>query len=258
MKYILSWIKAPPAPVPLFTIPAAARSAPRSRNSPSTFPKSGWVEHDAEEIWQSVLATAREAIKKAGVEAKDIAGIGITNQRETVVVWDRKTGKPLHRAIVWQDRRTSDYMSALREAGKEALIQQKAGLLLDPYFSASKFHWLLRAIPEARKRAEDGEICAGTIDSWLDVQAQQREVARHRRHQRFAHDADEYPHRRLGRPIARALRHPALGASRRSSQAAVRLRKRTPRTSARRFPFAASPATSRPRSLASSAPSPAW
>jgi glycerol kinase len=131
------------------------------------FPKSGWVEHDAEEIWRSVLATSHEAIKKAGIEAKDIAGIGITNQRETVVVWDRKTGKPLHRAIVWQDRRTSDYMSALREAGKEVLIQQKAGLLLDPYFSASKFHWLLRAIPEARKRAEDGEICAGTIDSWL-------------------------------------------------------------------------------------------
>jgi len=131
------------------------------------FPKSGWVEHDAGEIWQSVLATSHEAIKKAGVDVKDIAGIGITNQRETVVIWDRKTGKPLHNAIVWQDRRTSDYMSALREGGKEALIQQKAGLLLDPYFSASKFHWLLRAIPDARHRAENGEICAGTIDSWL-------------------------------------------------------------------------------------------
>lgn len=129
------------------------------------FPQPGWVEHDANEIWQTVLETSRAAIEKAG--ARDITAIGITNQRETIVLWDRKTGEPVAPAIVWQDRRTSEYMSALREGGKEPLIQQKAGLLLDPYFSASKLHWLLRQAPNAHARAEAGELAAGTIDSWL-------------------------------------------------------------------------------------------
>ena len=129
------------------------------------FPKSGWVEHDAWEIWDSVLSTAREAI--AGVDAQAIAAIGITNQRETIVVWDRKSGRPVHRAIVWQDRRTAEYLSALREGGKEVLIQQRTGLLLDAYFSASKLHWILRQIPDGHARAASGELAAGTIDSWL-------------------------------------------------------------------------------------------
>jgi len=129
------------------------------------FPQPGWVEHDAAEIWQSVLETSRDAIAQAG--ATDIAALGITNQRETIVLWDRKTGEPVAPAIVWQDRRTSEYMSALREAGKEPMIQQKAGLLLDPYFSASKLHWLLRQVPNAHARAANGELAAGTIDSWL-------------------------------------------------------------------------------------------
>jgi glycerol kinase len=129
------------------------------------FPKSGWVEHDALEIWNSVVETAREAIAIAG--SSSIAALGITNQRETIVVWDRRTGEPVAPAIVWQDRRTAEYLGALRDAGKEPLIQQKAGLLLDPYFSASKLHWLLREIPHARSRAEAGELAAGTIDSWL-------------------------------------------------------------------------------------------
>jgi len=131
------------------------------------FPQSGWVEHDAAEIWDTVVETAKGAIAKAGISASDIAGLGITNQRETAVLWDRKTGEPVAKAIVWQDRRTSDYMSALREAGKEPLIQQKTGLVLDSYFSASKIHWLLRQVSNARTRAEAGEIAAGTIDSWL-------------------------------------------------------------------------------------------
>lgn len=131
------------------------------------FPQPGWIEHDASEIWESVLATAHEAIAKAGVAAADIASIGITNQRETIIVWDRKTGEPVHRAIVWQDRRTGEYVSALREAGKEVFIQQRTGLLLDPYFSASKLHWLLRAIPDGHARAAAGELAAGTVDSWL-------------------------------------------------------------------------------------------
>ncbi len=129
------------------------------------FPQPGWVEHDANEIWQTVLETSRQAIEKAGTT--DIAALGITNQRETIVLWDRKTGEPVAPAIVWQDRRTSEYMTALREGGKEPVIQQKTGLLLDPYFSASKLHWLLRQIPNAIARSAQGELAAGTIDSWL-------------------------------------------------------------------------------------------
>ena len=131
------------------------------------FPKPGWVEHDASEIWESVLSTAREAIAKSEVSPNEIAAIGITNQRETIVVWDRKSGEPVHRAVVWQDRRTADYVVALREGGKEPLIQQRTGLLLDPYFSASKLHWILRQIPDGHARAAAGELAAGTIDSWL-------------------------------------------------------------------------------------------
>jgi len=131
------------------------------------FPQPGWVEHDAMEIWESVLSTAREAIAKAGIKPTEIASVGITNQRETVVVWYRKTGLPVHRAIVWQDRRTGEAMQALREAGREALIQQRSGLLLDPYFSASKMRWILQEIPDGQARAASGELAAGTIDSWL-------------------------------------------------------------------------------------------
>lgn len=131
------------------------------------FPQPGWVEHDAAEIWRSVQATAREAVEKAGISAASIGAIGITNQRETIVLWDRKTGEPVAPAIVWQDRRTAEYMTALREAGKEPLIQKKTGLVLDSYFSASKLHWVLRQVPNARERAAAGELAAGTIDSWL-------------------------------------------------------------------------------------------
>lgn len=131
------------------------------------FPQPGWVEHDATEIWESVTSTALDAIAKAGIKPADIAAVGITNQRETVVVWDRKTGLPVHRAIVWQDRRTGEAMNALRESGKEAFVQKRTGLLLDPYFSASKMRWILQEIPDGMKRAAAGELAAGTIDSWL-------------------------------------------------------------------------------------------
>jgi len=131
------------------------------------FPQPGRVEHDAMEIWDSIVATTREAIKKSGLAPADITALGITNQRETIVVWDRKTGQPIAPAIVWQDRRTADYVTALREAGQETLIQTRTGLLLDPYFSASKLHWILRAVPGAKQRAAAGELAAGTIDSWL-------------------------------------------------------------------------------------------
>ena len=131
------------------------------------FPQPGWVEHDANEIWQTVERTIASALRKARIGAGDIAAIGITNQRETVVVWDKKTGEPIHRAIVWQDRRTADTTRALKEAGHEALVTGRTGLLLDPYFSGSKIGWLLDHVEGARDRAEAGELAFGTIDSWL-------------------------------------------------------------------------------------------
>ena len=131
------------------------------------FPKPGWVEHDAEEIWNTQISTARNAISKAGISASDLGSIGITNQRETVVLWDRKTGTPLHNALVWQDRRTSDLTAALKAEGHESDVQSKTGLLLDPYFAGSKLKWLLDNLPSARERAAKGELAAGTIDCWL-------------------------------------------------------------------------------------------
>ncbi|MET0358014.1 MAG: glycerol kinase GlpK [Pararhizobium sp.] len=131
------------------------------------FPDSGWVEHDADEIWESVLSTSRKAIEKAGIAATDIAAIGITNQRETIVVWDRETGKPVHRAIVWQDRRTARFCDELKARGLEPLFTEKTGLLIDPYFSGTKLAWLLDSVDGLRARAEAGEVCFGTIDSWL-------------------------------------------------------------------------------------------
>ncbi|MBM3520096.1 MAG: glycerol kinase GlpK, partial [Alphaproteobacteria bacterium] len=131
------------------------------------FPASGWVEHDAEEIWSSVLSTCREALRKARIKSSAVKAIGITNQRETTVVWDRKTGKPIHRAIVWQDRRTADHCAKLRAEGREARFAGKTGLLLDPYFSGTKVAWILDRVKGARARAEAGELCFGTIDSFL-------------------------------------------------------------------------------------------
>ncbi len=131
------------------------------------FPDDGWVEHDATEIWRDSLALARQLLKQQSVAAAEVAAIGITNQRETTVLWDRQTGEPLAPAIVWQDRRTADYCAALKAAGHEHDVVAKTGLLLDPYFSATKLRWLLNQTPGARARAERGELAFGTIDSWL-------------------------------------------------------------------------------------------
>jgi glycerol kinase len=131
------------------------------------YPAPGWVEHDPEEIWTSVVATVRDAMAKAGVGVKDIAAIGITNQRETTLVWDRASGKPLHNAIVWQDRRTADACAALRDVGHETAITDKTGLVLDPYFSASKIAWLLDNVEGARAAAVDGRLAFGTVDTFL-------------------------------------------------------------------------------------------
>jgi len=134
---------------------------------PQIYPRPGWVEHDLMEIWRTQLATAREVLAKANIKASDIRALGITNQRETTAVWNRKTGQPIHHAIVWQDRRAEATCAELREQGKEQLIQSKTGLLIDAYFSGTKLKWLLDNVPGARAQAERGELAFGTIDSWL-------------------------------------------------------------------------------------------
>ncbi len=134
---------------------------------PQHYPQPGWVEHDPADLWSTVAATARAAIEKAAGSAASIAAIGITNQRETTLLWDRATGKPLANAIVWQDRRTADTCAALKAAGHEAMITARTGLLLDPYFSGTKLKWLLDHIPGARARAAKGELAFGTVDTWL-------------------------------------------------------------------------------------------
>lgn len=134
---------------------------------PQHYPASGWVEHDPMDLWSSTAATARAAIEKAGLRAQDIAAIGITNQRETTLIWDRLTGQPIHRAIVWQDRRTAAICADLRAGGHEGLITARTGLLADPYFSGTKVKWILDHVDGARARAQRGELAFGTVDSWL-------------------------------------------------------------------------------------------
>ncbi|MCB9205163.1 MAG: glycerol kinase, partial [Flavobacteriales bacterium] len=131
------------------------------------FPKAGWVEHDPMEIWSSQLEVAQDVLKKNGVSAKDIAAIGITNQRETTVVWDRKTGKPIYNAIVWQDRRTASICDKLKADGYEKDIRSRTGLVVDAYFSGTKVKWILDNVKGARKQAEKGELAFGTVDTWL-------------------------------------------------------------------------------------------
>jgi glycerol kinase len=131
------------------------------------FPQPGWVEHDANEIWASQLGVAADAVATANIHPRDIAAIGITNQRETAVIWDRKTGDPIFNAVVWQDRRTASFCDQMRADGLESLVQEKTGLVIDAYFSGTKVRWMLDNVPGARERAERGELAFGTIDSWL-------------------------------------------------------------------------------------------
>jgi len=131
------------------------------------YPRPGWVEHDANEIWYSQASVAAEAISKLGISGKQLAALGVTNQRETTIIWDRKTGEPVYNAIVWQDKRTAEYCSQLIDQGYEQTIRQKTGLRIDSYFSATKIRWILDHVPGARKRAEKGELAFGTVDSWL-------------------------------------------------------------------------------------------
>ncbi len=131
------------------------------------FPKSGWVEHDADEIWVSQASVITEAMEKKSITASELAAIGITNQRETTIVWEKDTGKPIYHAIVWQCRRTADYVEELKNEGYDRVILQKTGLIVDPYFSATKIKWILDNVDGARQRAENGELMFGTVDTWL-------------------------------------------------------------------------------------------
>ncbi|MGQ9365027.1 glycerol kinase GlpK [Azospirillum sp. ST 5-10] len=150
----------------VFAVDGTARATAR-REFPQHYPDDGWVEHDGEDIWRDTVAVVREALDRAGLVAADVAALGITNQRETVVLWDRATGEPVHRAVVWQDRRTAGFCRDLLRDGAEPEIRARTGLVVDAYFSASKLAWLLDHVPGARARAERGELAFGTIDSFL-------------------------------------------------------------------------------------------
>lgn len=139
----------------------------RQKEFTQYFPKSGWVEHDAEEIWTTQSEVLRALLNDSDIRPSDVTAIGITNQRETTVVWDRKTGEPIHRAIVWQDKRTSEYCDELKDEGLEEMVRNKTGLVIDSYFSGTKVKWILDHVDGARARAEKGELCFGTVDSWL-------------------------------------------------------------------------------------------
>src|SRR5205823_4857911 len=177
------------------------------------FPQPGWVEHDATEIWATQRHTATEALGKAGLTAADIAAIGITNQRETTVVWDRETGEPLHHAIVWQDRRTAARCDQLKARGLAPLIKRKTGLVVDAYFSGTKLEWLLRNVPGARAKSEGRQAGVRHRGLVARVASHGRSRARDRSEQRVAHDAVQSPDRRLGRRAAEAVRRAALGAA---------------------------------------------
>ncbi len=159
--------RARPVPARCCSIRRDASSRSRSASSPSTSRVPGWVEHDALEIWATQARHRHRGPRRARLTAADIAAIGITNQRETTVLWDRATGRPVAPAIVWQDRRTADACERLRSEGHEADVTRRTGLVLDPYFSATKLAWLLDSDPALRRRAERGELAFGTIDSWL-------------------------------------------------------------------------------------------
>ena len=167
MKYILALDQGTTSSRAIIFDHAGRVKAVAQKEFPQIFPKPGWVEHDAEAIWKTQLATARAALKKAKLTADKIAAIGITNQRETTVMWDRKTGKPIHNAIVWQDRRTARDCDRLKAAGKSSLIRRKTGLVIDAYFAATKIAWLLKNVKGARSKARAGRLAFGTIDSWL-------------------------------------------------------------------------------------------
>lgn len=166
-KFILSFDQGTTSSRAIIFDRTGAMVSVAQREFSQSYPQPGWVEHNAREIWSTQVSVATEAILNANLKAENIAAIGITNQRETTVVWDKNTGSPIYPAIVWQDRRTADYCNSLKESGTDQLIQQKTGLIVDAYFSATKIKWILENVTEAREKAERSELLFGTIDSWL-------------------------------------------------------------------------------------------
>lgn len=167
MKYILALDQGTTSSRAIVFDHAAEIRSVATKELRQIYPRPGWVEQDGLEIWSSQLEVAIEAVRKAGLSGTDIAAIGITNQRETTLVWERQSGRPVHNAIVWQDRRTADSCEHLKSEGREGLFREKTGLLLDPYFSGTKLAWILDNVPDARRRAEKGELLFGTVDTWL-------------------------------------------------------------------------------------------
>ncbi|WP_281968860.1 glycerol kinase GlpK [Roseovarius nanhaiticus] len=167
MKYILAIDQGTTSSRAILFDEALQVSAIAQEEFPQHYPQSGWVEHDAADLWSTVAGTCRAVIERAGITATDVAAIGITNQRETTVVWDRYTGQPIHNAIVWQDRRTAAICNALRDEGHQDMVSERTGLLLDPYFSGTKLKWLLDNVEGARAKAKAGELLFGTVDSYL-------------------------------------------------------------------------------------------
>jgi len=167
MKYILAFDQGTTSSRAIVFDKKGSIKAVAQKEFEQIYPKPGWVEHDPQEIWSSQLQVAKRALRKAGLTSKDIAGIGITNQRETTIVWDRETGEPIHNAIVWQDRRTSKFCDELRDSGLSSMIQKNTGLVLDAYFSGTKIRWILKNVKGARKLAKSGRLAFGTVDTWL-------------------------------------------------------------------------------------------
>jgi glycerol kinase len=167
MKYILALDQGTTSSRAIVFDEEGSARASAQRELTQFYPQPGWVEHDAREILATQRETAREAFRLSGIALQDLMGIGITNQRETTILWDRQTGEPIHNAIVWQDRRTAEQCRELREVGAEGLVRERTGLVIDPYFSATKIGWLLDNLPGARARAERGELAFGTVDTWL-------------------------------------------------------------------------------------------
>ncbi len=166
-KYILAFDQGTTSSRAIFFAKNANIVAVAQKEFTQIFPKPGWVEHDPNEIWQSQIDVAREAVAKANIQPKEIAAIGITNQRETAIVWDRETGKPIYNAIVWQDRRTAGFCDELKARGLETYIKENTGLVVDAYFSGTKINWILNHVEGARQKAHEGKLCFGTVDSWL-------------------------------------------------------------------------------------------
>jgi glycerol kinase len=167
MKYILALDQGTTSSRAILFDQTGSISAVAQKEFPQIFPKPGWVEHDPADIWSSQAEVAKEALTQAGVNASEVAAIGLTNQRETTVVWDRRTGQPISNAIVWQDRRTAGFCDQLKRRGLAKMIRKKTGLVVDAYFSATKLHWILQNVPGARARARAGQLAFGTVDSWL-------------------------------------------------------------------------------------------